>query len=82
MGGERMAIGEFHEISGLCMLPEARGRWYAALLMAQLMRDHRAAGLRSYLQVLAENSRAVELYWRKGFELRGEFPLRRVTRTT
>jgi GNAT superfamily N-acetyltransferase len=39
MCGERMNIGDYHEISGLCTHPDFRGRGYAALLMVQLMRD-------------------------------------------
>ena len=80
MGGERMAIDEYREISGLCTHPEFRGRGYAARLMARLMHDHRAAGLRSYLHVAARNTGAAALYGRMGFALRGEFPLWRVTR--
>ena len=80
MCGERMAIGEFREISGLCTHPDVRGRGYAPLLMTQLMRDHREAGLRSYLHVSGDNTNAAALYLRMGFDLRGEFPLQRVTR--
>ncbi len=80
MCGERMNIGEFHEISGLCTLPEYRGRGLAAMLMVHLMREHRAAGLRSYLHVSVGNDNAIALYERMGFELRGEFPLMRLTR--
>ena len=80
MCGERMNIGDYHEISGLCTHPEFRGRGYAAVLMMQLMRDHRAAGLRSYLHVSANNANAIALYERMGFEHRGEFQLRLITR--
>lgn len=80
MCGERMAIGGYRELSGLCTLPEFRGRGYAPVLMVRLMRDHRAAGLRSYLHVAANNTNAIALYERMGFQHRGEFPIYRVTR--
>jgi GNAT superfamily N-acetyltransferase len=80
MCGERMNIGDYHEISGLCTHPEFRGRGYAAVLMMQLMRDHRNTGLQSYLHVSANNANAIALYERMGFDHRGEFQLRSITR--
>jgi GNAT superfamily N-acetyltransferase len=80
MCGERMNIDNYHEISGLCTHPAFRGRGYAAVLMAQLMRDHRNAGLQSYLHVSANNANAIALYERMGFDHRGEFQLRLITR--
>ncbi len=82
MCGERMNIGDYHEISGLCTHPDFRGRGYAAVLMMQLMRDHRKAGLWSYLHVSANNANAIALYERMGFNHRGEFQLRLITRET
>ena len=79
MCGERMNIrrpdADFHEISGLCTLPEFRGRGYAPALLAYLLHQHRAAGLRSYLHVASDNATAIALYQRLGFQSRGEFPL-------
>jgi len=80
MCGERMAIGDYREISGLCTHPEFRGRGYAQILMTQLMRDHREAGLKSYLHAAANNTNAIALYERIGFTPRGEFPMYMVTR--
>ena len=79
MCGERMAICNFREISGLCTLSEYRGRGYAGALIARLLHDHRAAGLRSYLHVSAGNDTAIALYDRMGFLNRGEFPMYRLT---
>jgi ribosomal protein S18 acetylase RimI-like enzyme len=79
MCGERMNIntptGHFHEISGLCTLPEFRGRGYAPALLAHMLHLHHAAGRRSYLHVASDNATAIALYQRLGFRPRGEFPL-------
>jgi ribosomal protein S18 acetylase RimI-like enzyme len=80
MCGERMAIDDYREISGLCTHPDFRGRGFAPVLMMQLLRDHREAGLKSYLHVSANNSNAIALYERVGFEHRGEFALYLLTR--
>jgi GNAT superfamily N-acetyltransferase len=80
MCGERMAIRDFKEISGLCTLPDYRGRGYAAALITRLLHDHRAEGARSYLHVSSDNATAIALYRRMGFRSCGEFPTYRVTR--
>jgi predicted GNAT family acetyltransferase len=85
MAGERMNIhlpGQppFHEISGVCTLPQYRGRGYAAALITHILCQHRAAGQRSYLHVSAGNTGAIQLYRRLGFLYRGEFPIYLVTR--
>jgi GNAT superfamily N-acetyltransferase len=80
MCGERLNIGDFHELSGLCTHPDHRGKGYAQLLMSKLMRDHRAAGLGSYLHASSNNRNAIDIYLRMGFILRGEFPLYLVNR--
>jgi GNAT superfamily N-acetyltransferase len=80
MCGERLNIGNFHELSGLCTHPDHRGKGYAQLLMAKLMHDHRVAELGSYLHASATNRNAIDIYLRMGFVLRGEFPLYLVKR--
>jgi GNAT superfamily N-acetyltransferase len=80
MCGERMAIRDYREISGLCTHPDFRGRGYAAVLMMRLMRDHQNAGLRPYLHVSSNNANAIALYERIGFDHRGEFDLYLLTR--
>ena len=67
MGGERLMIEGYAEISGLCTHPAYRGQGLAAALIGQLVRDHRRAGLVSWLHVGVENTHAIELYLRLGF---------------
>jgi GNAT superfamily N-acetyltransferase len=81
MCGERMNIGDYREISGLCTHPDVRGRGYAPALLGRLLHDHRAAGLRSYLHVASGNTTGIALYNRLGFLACGEFPLYSVRRT-
>ena len=81
MCGERMAIRDYREISGLCTHPDFRGQGYAAILMAQLMRDHREAGLKFVSACLGkqcQRDRTSTSEW--ALIHRGEFQLYLVTR--
>jgi len=80
MGGERLTLDGYPEISGICTHPAHRGKGYAAALMWQLARDHRRDGLISWLHVAAANSRAIELYQRMGFKEIRRIMLHRVSR--
>jgi len=80
MGGERLTINGYPEISGICTHPAHRGKGYAAAIMWQLARDHRRDGLISWLHVSATNSRAIELYERMGFREVRTIMLHRISR--
>lgn len=67
MGGERLMLEGYPEISGVCTHPDYRGRGYAQQLIGRLMRDHRRDGVRSWLHVGAANAAASVLYARLGF---------------
>jgi GNAT superfamily N-acetyltransferase len=67
MGGERVSLPGYREISALCTHPGHTGRGHAAALTHQLLRAHAESGLRSFLHVLAANHRAIALYERLGF---------------
>jgi ribosomal protein S18 acetylase RimI-like enzyme len=69
MGGERMMLDNYVEISAVCTHPEHRGKGYAASIIGQLARDHRRDGLVSWLHVSCENRNAIELYLRLGFKV-------------
>lgn len=80
MGGERLILEEYVEISGVCTHPRYRGHGYAASLMWQLARDHRRDGLVSWLHVGASNPGAIALYVRLGFKVVREVTLHRLAR--
>jgi GNAT superfamily N-acetyltransferase len=67
MGGERLTLEGYPEISGICTHPDHRGKGYAENLIWHLVRSHRGEGLVSWLHVSATNQRAIDLYRRLGF---------------
>lgn len=67
MGGERIMLDGYSEISGICTHPSHRARGYAASLIGHLARKHREEGQISFLHVGVDNHRAIALYTRLGF---------------
>ena len=82
MGGERLKLEGFTEISTVCTHPAFRGRGLAAAIIWQLVREHRKEGVVSWLHVASANRRAQELYLRMGFEEIRRVTLHRVLRGT
>jgi len=80
MGGERLKLDGFTEISAVCTHPSFRGRGLAAAIIWQVVREHRREGVVSWLHVASTNRRAAELYLRMGFEEIREVILHRVLR--
>jgi ribosomal protein S18 acetylase RimI-like enzyme len=72
MAGERMRLPGYVELSAICAHPEVRGRGYAAGLTLQLMRLAFDRGEAPFLHVRPDNTAAVALYRRLGFETRRE----------
>ena len=72
MAGERMWIGDWREVSGVCTHPDPAGRGHAALLMRCVMAGMARRGQVPFLHVEAENARAIALYRRLGFVVRAE----------
>jgi GNAT superfamily N-acetyltransferase len=81
MGGERLKLDGFTEISGVCTHPAFRGRGLAGAIIWQLAREHRNEGVVSWLHVASTNRRAAELYLRMGFKEIRKVTLHRVTRS-
>jgi GNAT superfamily N-acetyltransferase len=80
MGGERLTLDGYPEISGICTHPAHRGKGYAANLIWHLARNHRREGMVSWLHVSAENHHAIELYLRMGFTVARKVKLHRLCR--
>lgn len=80
MGGERLAVPGYREISGVVTRPGFTGRGYAARLIARLLRTHAEAELRSFLHVTCANARAIALYRHLGFTVSGEVELHPLSR--
>jgi predicted GNAT family acetyltransferase len=80
MGGERLKLEGFTEISAVCTHPDFRGRGLAAAIIWLVVREHRKEGVVSWLHVASTNRRAQELYLRMGFEEVRRVTLHRVSR--
>ena len=81
MGGERLKLDGYPEVSGVCSHPDHRGKGYAASLIWEVVRKHRRDRDVSWLHVGAANRKAIELYLRMGFVTSREVTLHRVSRT-
>jgi predicted GNAT family acetyltransferase len=80
MGGERLMLDGYPEISGVCVDPAHRGKGAAAAVIWELVRNHRRDGLVSWLHVGVANHRALELYLRMGFKVVRKVALNRISR--
>ena len=80
MAGERMALPNYREVSGVCTHPAHTGKGFAATLITYLMHEHAASGLISLLHVGAANARAIALYRRLGFSVRKETAIHPISR--
>src|SRR5258707_3273556 len=70
MGGLRLHIPGYREISTVATLPGHEGLGYATAIMRALIDRIRARGERPFLTVRSDNTRAVEIYRRLGFKER------------
>lgn len=75
MAGERLALRDHVEISGVCTDPAWRGRGLARLLVARLTADAAARGQRSFLHVKTENEAARHVYAQLGYTVRCDMHL-------
>lgn len=81
MAGERLRVEGYTELSAVCTLPEYLGRGFAAGLIGELVARIRERGETPCLHVRGENTRAIELYKRLGFEIRAQMYALVVKRT-
>ena len=80
MGGERMKLDGYTEISGVCTHPAHRGKGFAASLIWRLAQKHRREGVVPWLHVSATNQHAIELYLRLGFTISHTVKVHRIRR--
>ena len=73
MGGARMKMGDFVEISAICTHPDYRGKGYGAAMITAVGKRLQAEGLRPFLHSNADNEVALALYHSLGFRDRKDF---------
>ncbi len=72
MAGERMAMDDFVEVSGVCVDPASRGLGLAGRLSALVAARIQARGQTPFLHAWKSNAPAITLYRKLGFALRRE----------
>jgi GNAT superfamily N-acetyltransferase len=82
MGGERMKLDGYSEISTVCTHPSYRGKGFAESIIWQVVRQHRREGVQSFLHVGTANTGAIALYQRLGFVICREITITRIVRRT
>lgn len=70
MGGLRLHIAGYREITTVATLPGHEGRGYATAVVRALVERIRLRGERPFLTVRTDNTRAIEIYRRLGFKER------------
>lgn len=72
MGGTRLNLEGYTEISGLCTHPDFQGRGLASALTLHIAASIRARGDTPFLHAYADNHGAIALYRKLGFEIWSE----------
>lgn len=80
MAGERLCVGNLHEVSGICTHPDFQGRGLAKKLTLKLVRRQMQRGKIPFLHVMSHNTSARALYEKLGFRNYLETVVRVVTR--
>jgi GNAT superfamily N-acetyltransferase len=70
MAGERLRVPGWTEVSAVCTDPDHRDQGLAARLVRAAVAGIEARGERPFLHVLTDNTGAIRLYARLGFEVR------------
>jgi predicted GNAT family acetyltransferase len=70
MGGLRLHLPGYREITTVATMPGHEGRGYATAIVRSLIERIRSRGDRPFLTVRTDNARAVEIYRRLGFKER------------
>jgi len=70
MGGLRLHLAGYREITTVATMPGHEGRGYATAIMRSLIERIRSRGDRPLLTVRSDNTRAIEIYHHLGFKER------------
>jgi len=70
MGGLRLHLPGYREITTVATLPDHQSRGYATAIVRSLIERIRSRGDRPFLTVRSDNTRAIEIYHRLGFRER------------
>jgi ribosomal protein S18 acetylase RimI-like enzyme len=70
MGGLRLHLSGYREITTVATMPGHQGRGYATAIVRSLIDRIRSRGDRPFLTVRSDNTRAIEIYRRLGFKER------------
>lgn len=70
MGGERMHVQNFTEVSAICTHPDFQGLGLAGKMTHFITQSVLAKGQKPFLHVRVENIGAIEVYKRLGYEIR------------
>jgi ribosomal protein S18 acetylase RimI-like enzyme len=81
MGGLRLHLPGYREITTVATLPDYEGRGYATAIVRSLIERIRPRGDRPFLTVRTDNARAIEIYRRLGFKERTLLYSRTIHRT-
>jgi ribosomal protein S18 acetylase RimI-like enzyme len=73
MGGIRLHLAGYREITTVATLPEFEGRGYGTAIVMALMSRIQAKGERPFLTVRTDNERAIWIYKKLGFVERRRF---------
>jgi len=71
MTGQRLHPGNYAEVSAVCTHPDHLGKGYATALLQHQLTLICHQGKIPFLHVRADNERAIAVYERLGFRLRG-----------
>jgi GNAT superfamily N-acetyltransferase len=82
MGGERLQLDDYSEISAVCTHSSFRGQGFPVSLIWHLVRNHRRDGLVAWLRVGRANHRVVKLYLGMAFQQLCKVTLHRISRKT